>query len=226
MLGIAKIAAMAQWKHNEFDGTADQIALLNKCASDIAVLHLAEPLLARPPGLTPYLVSTFDSSHPLSSTQRHSSHPLGDMDSSSPPTAGVISAFRAAASVYLTSVASGCNPDHPDVSAAVNRAVEILRRIPIADNDRSLVWPLSVVGTMARRSLMLSSYGEPLDALSDPDQRVYFTARFSLLTEKQLGCGRSAAELVKKVWRRRDHAPRGELVDWIDAMGSQPILLA
>lgn len=229
MLGIAKIAAMAHWKRSHFDGTEVHIVALNTWAYDIIARHFTQ---SHPSTFSASSSSPFDLMHSRFSAG-HSSHPLAELDTSSPlytkdslSATSVTSVFRAAASVYLHSVVSGCNPDHPNVSAAVDQAVEVLRHIPITDADRSLIWPLCVVGSMARKSLTINSYGEAHSALSSSDQRVYFTARFSSLAGKQLGNGRSAEELVKQVWRYRDMAPRGQLVDWIDVMGAHPILLA
>lgn len=170
--------------------------------------------LAPPLANTQHVLHILPNQNPITMTPSHAirSDPL--------------SAFRAAACVYLQSVIHGCDPDHPDVGVAVDRANQVLRSIPPSDSDRSLMWPLLVVGSVARRSMVINSYDETNDTSLSSDQRVYFATRFSLFAGKHGGYPHLVEKLVLDVWRLRDSSRRGELVDWRDVLGHRPFLLA
>lgn len=124
------------------------------------------------------------------------------------PVSAVTSAFRAAAHVYLEATISGCNPHAANVARATDEAIVVLKQIPPSDADRSLIWPLCVVGCMASRRM---------------DQE-YMARRFELLDGRdKLGNGARAEELMKHIWAQCES---GGVIDWIDAMGRFPVLLA
>lgn len=145
------------------------------------------------------------------------------------PVPVVTLAFRAAACVYLETTLAGYQssfPDTPsiphvasDVPRAVDSAVRAIRQIPITDADRSMIWPLCLIGCQASRA---------------EDQR-YFTMRFGQLEGRErLGNGANAYALMRSFWYERERsaaAMAGGRVcvparDWIDCMGHKPILLA
>lgn len=142
------------------------------------------------------------------------------------PVPVVTLAFRAAAHVYLeTTLAGSHQASVPDlssstdaaVSRAVTNAVHAIRQIPVTDADRSMIWPLCVIGCQVRRA---------------EDQR-YFATRFNMLDGRErLGNGATAEALMRSFWyhRERSAAMRGGVgsvaPDWIDCMGQNPILLA
>lgn len=134
------------------------------------------------------------------------------------PPPSVTSVFRAAARVYLESVIALPN-NLDNLALATDDAIGILSAIPPSDADRSLIWPLTVIGSMARI-----------------EHRGYIADRFARLDGRhQLGnCGR-AEQLVYNVWTRRDAYAQAAaasptpvitpVVDWIHCMET-PVLLA
>jgi hypothetical protein len=127
------------------------------------------------------------------------------------PVPTVTSAFRAAAHVYLETTISGSDPQAPNVVCATDAAMATLKQIPPSDADRNLIWPLCVVGCMATR----------------PNDQEYMARRFALLEGRdKLGNGARAEILMKHVWALRSLSTSDGAVDWIDAMGDFPILLA
>lgn len=127
------------------------------------------------------------------------------------PIPTVTSAFRVAAHVFLETTISGSHPQAPNVARATDAAMTTLKQILPSDADRNLIWPLCVVGCMTSR----------------PVDQEYMAGRFALLEGRdKLGNGARAEVLMKYVWALRNSPTSDAAVDWIDAMGDFPILLA
>ncbi|KAF8311091.1 hypothetical protein DL93DRAFT_2229904 [Clavulina sp. PMI_390] len=98
----------------------------------------------------------------------------------------------------------------------------VLKRIPSNDADRSIVWPLCVIGSV----------------MQDQEHRAWFTARFQAIEGREmLGNVKAAEELMHLVWSRQDRTQRealksdqpvGQVLkpNWVNCMDGQPVLLA
>lgn len=154
-----------------------------------------------------------------------------------PPSTHITAAFQAAARVYLATTAYGSsvsgtvNPSvdiviAPNVAAqhisnVLKDAVSDLQAIPASDADRSMVFPLCLIGSAV-----------PVHQGMD---RMWFVQRFASMDGKErLGNGAFAEAVMKTTWRIRDAQIRAAAVhghfpilsDWIDCMGDAPLLLA
>jgi len=202
MFGIAYIATIAHAKRER--GLKDDAAELQpsaQCVRDNFLFCAPEETYFQMP---PDLFASPSVAFPLAGDN---STPLWANDTM--PVSAVTSAFRAAAHVYLETTVSGCNPYAPNVVRATDAAIAALGQIPPSDADRNLIWPLCVVGCMASR----------------PVDQEYMAARFAALEGRdKLGNGAQAEYLVHLVWAIRNSSNAN--VDWIDAMGDLPILLA
>ncbi|KAB5596083.1 Transcription factor [Ceratobasidium theobromae] len=108
--------------------------------------------------------------------------------------------FREAAILYLHTELSELAPQVPEIMRAVIDTVEALQKLPPSEYDRSLVFPLALVGC----------------ATDDPDMREYVRGRIKQLSSAVGNCA-TAGELIEHVWKRRDDSP-GLVLGWRDAM--------
>ncbi|KAF8311090.1 hypothetical protein DL93DRAFT_2157459 [Clavulina sp. PMI_390] len=106
-----------------------------------------------------------------------------------------------------------------DIEQAANLGLHVLKHIPTNDGDRSIVWPLCVIGS----------------AMRNQADREWFAERFRAIEGRDvLGNVKNAEDLMHKVWTTREsmnvvlangwhrvHEP-----DWIDCMDREPLLLA
>ncbi|KAF8311092.1 hypothetical protein DL93DRAFT_2169309 [Clavulina sp. PMI_390] len=114
-------------------------------------------------------------------------------------------------------LASVMNLEH-----AADWAARVLKCIPANDADRSIVWPLCVIGSVVQ----------------DHTDRAWFADRFAAIEGRELlGNVLNAESLMHSVWSRQDRAQRDALKsgqpvgrvdepDWIDCMDGRPLLLA
>ncbi|CUA68528.1 hypothetical protein RSOLAG22IIIB_03566 [Rhizoctonia solani] len=108
--------------------------------------------------------------------------------------------FREAAILYLHTELSDLRPRVPEIKRAVKDTVEALKKLPCSEYDRSLVFPLALVGC----------------ATDEPEMREYVRCRIKQLSSAVGNCA-TAGELIEYVWTRRDEKP--ELVlGWREAM--------
>ncbi|KAF8311095.1 hypothetical protein DL93DRAFT_1519680 [Clavulina sp. PMI_390] len=117
----------------------------------------------------------------------------------------------------FTPLASVMNLEH-----AASWGARVLNCIPANDADRSIVWPLCVIGSAAQ----------------DAADRAWFVERFGAIEGREvLGNVQTAQELMCSVWDRQDRTQREALKagrsvgrvyepDWIDCMDGRPVLLA
>lgn len=207
MLGIAYTAYLSAWKEHQLMATGVyDVQTAGDFATRIIEQYLHQPATFGPE--PPFLWPSDPFNPPAAPRWADNTVP--------PPT--VTSLFRAAARVYLeTVIALPGNFD--DLALHTDLAMNVLGAIPPSDADRSLVWPLTVIGSMARA-----------------EHRGYIADRFARLDGRhQLGnCGHAEA-LVRDVWQRRDaydHAAAAAptpfmvpVVDWMHCMAN-PVLLA
>ncbi|CAE6409360.1 unnamed protein product [Rhizoctonia solani] len=108
--------------------------------------------------------------------------------------------FREAAILYLHTELSDLRPQVPEIKRAVKDTVEALKKLPCSEYDRSLVFPLALVGC----------------ATDEPEMREYVRCRIKQLSSAVGNCA-TAGELIEHVWSRRDEAP-GTVLGWREAM--------
>lgn len=141
-------------------------------------------------------------------------------------------AFEAAGLVYLATTVYGptvngtvspsvdvrWNPGFASerINDALDNALSVLRMISESDADRSMVFPLCLIGSAV-------PFERPMD-------RMWFVQRFASMDGKErLGNGANAEAIMKVTWQaaqdfEQGRAPRRS--DWIDCMGCDPVLLA
>ncbi|CAE7135468.1 unnamed protein product [Rhizoctonia solani] len=108
--------------------------------------------------------------------------------------------FREAAILYLHTELSDLRPQVPEIKRAVKDTVEALKKLPCSEYDRSLVFPLALVGC----------------ATDEPEMREYVRGRIKQLSSAVGNCA-TAGELIEHVWTRRDESPR-LVLGWREAM--------
>lgn len=108
--------------------------------------------------------------------------------------------FREAAILYLHTELSELRPRVPEIKRAVSDTVEALKKLPCSEYDRSLVFPLALVGC----------------ATDEPEMREYVRGRIKQLSSAVGNCA-TAGELIEHVWSRRDQNP-GLVLGWREAM--------
>ncbi|KAH7341496.1 fungal-specific transcription factor domain-containing protein [Rhizoctonia solani] len=108
--------------------------------------------------------------------------------------------FREAAILFLHTELSDLRPQVAEIKRAVKDTVEALKKLPCSEYDRSLVFPLALVGC----------------ATDEPDMREYVRCRIKQLSSAVGNCA-TAGELIEHVWARRDKAP-GIVLGWREAM--------
>ncbi|KAG8732015.1 hypothetical protein FRC11_001069 [Ceratobasidium sp. 423] len=108
--------------------------------------------------------------------------------------------FREAAILYLHTELSDLRPQVPEIKRAVKDTVEALKKLPCSEYDRSLVFPLALVGC----------------ATDEPEMREYVRCRIKQLSSAVGNCA-TAGELIEHVWARRDKTP-GLVLGWREAM--------
>lgn len=121
-------------------------------------------------------------------------------------TAGMTSAFRCAARIYLCSLVPGFDREQPQVLSLVDKLTACLEAIPAGPDgfDRSLVWPMLIGGGAAG---------------VDSSFRRLFEARCSLLGEEATyGSFGRMKTVLEEVWRLREY---GEEVTWREIMRAE-----
>ncbi|KAL5634681.1 hypothetical protein ACGC1H_002655 [Rhizoctonia solani] len=108
--------------------------------------------------------------------------------------------FREAAILYLHTELSDLRPQVPEIRRAVKDTVEALKKLPCSEYDRSLVFPLALVGC----------------ATDDPEMREHVRCRIKQLSSAVGNCA-TVGELIEHVWARRDETP-GLVLGWREAM--------
>jgi len=108
--------------------------------------------------------------------------------------------FREAAILYLHTELSELRPNVPEIKRAVADTVNALRKLACSEYDRSLVFPLALVGC----------------ATDDPEMRDYVRCRIQQMSSAIGNCA-TAGQLVEYVWQRRDANP-GLVIGWREAM--------
>ncbi|CAE6447042.1 unnamed protein product [Rhizoctonia solani] len=108
--------------------------------------------------------------------------------------------FREAAILYLHTELSELRPQVPEIKRAVKDTVEALKKLPCSEYDRSLVFPLALVGC----------------ATDEAEMREYVRCRIKQLSSAVGNCA-TAGELIEHVWARRDKTP-GVVLGWREAM--------
>ncbi|CAE6439283.1 unnamed protein product [Rhizoctonia solani] len=108
--------------------------------------------------------------------------------------------FREAAILFLHTELSDLRPQVAEIKRAVKDTVEALKKLPCSEYDRSLVFPLALVGC----------------ATDDQGMREYVRCRIKQLSSAVGNCA-TAGELIEYVWSRRDKEP-GFVIGWREAM--------
>jgi hypothetical protein len=241
MLGIAVTAGLAHYKV-ESGHSIDVREFI--CANAIETKYFAPTRCYPAPEM-----SWIPGINATSSSLRNSKAP--PFSQSTLPISAITEAFRVAGRVYLQTVMSGYNALAPSVQLAVDDAIGVLRRIPETDADRSLIWPLFVVGRMSQPCAIGPATGASAQSFVDPmmisasntadhhsrdfiNQRAFFSSRFENLGGKHIGNGATAERLMRQFWAQSDWRRRirvdgigGVGANWITVMGDDaPILLA
>ena len=107
--------------------------------------------------------------------------------------------FRHAALLYLSTVVNGHSPVVPETYEQVLATHQAFLTLPRSSADRSLVFPLCLVGCMT----------------DDQVLRQYFSGRLRAM-DGPVGNGGETLKLVEEIWRRRDNLHLS--VGWRDVM--------
>lgn len=160
MLEIAYIAKLAHWlsvKRRTSDATHE----LRKRTSELAFQIRRRYLQRGEGGLVihsqdPQVASHLNAASEITSSaaSRLSSSPEDTTRCSTTTT----SLFRAAAEVCLECVIASPNDPRTGLDVAIHEGMSILKSIPPSDADRNLVWPITIIGSMARNEFDKRDY--------------------------------------------------------------------
>jgi len=101
--------------------------------------------------------------------------------------------------IYLHTIVSGSFPDIHVIASGVTEGIDCLKHVNTGDFDRSIVFTMCVLGSMARTV----------------EQKNFIRDKFrQLIDADRIGNLVQVLRLVQEVWARRERADRRTSVDW------------
>ncbi|KAF7985733.1 hypothetical protein HWV62_2340 [Athelia sp. TMB] len=202
MLGLAEASALAYWKAQEQQNGRLSMRELIRRGNDIEQRlrsHTDPESFAEVDQalMHPNLVSDFAAMSTLESVNASPNEESRRL---------VANIFRETVVLYLHTVLSDSIPGVPEITASGDTLIKLFSRLPPSELDRSLVFPLCVMG-----------------CLTDNRARRDMVKRRLQGQDENLGNLMQARALMEAVWRRRDVS--GAAVDWREILHNENLNL-
>ncbi|KAF8907283.1 fungal-specific transcription factor domain-containing protein [Gymnopilus junonius] len=183
MLAIAEVSALAHWKAAQ---------LRNNCLSYPELIRRGTNIEQQLRGSQNYSIS-------VDATRVHGT---ASAQLSEEQRSLIANIFRETAHLYLHTVLSNSTPGVPEISASVQNLVRFFSQLPPSEQDRTLMFPICLAGSMTNDSTVRNFFKERIRALNENYGNLLQTRR-----------------LMEEVWQKRD--AQGREVDLRETIREQ-----